>query len=205
MIVGLTGGVASGKSLVAGEFKNLGALMIDADEIAREVVCPGKDAYEAVVREFGKKVLKGDGSIDRGRLGKIVFSDQRRLEKLNAITHPPIMRRIVELMESLRDARPGEIIVLNAPLLIEVGLHKTVDTVVVVYANEENQLLRLRKRDNLGEEEAKARMNAQIPLSKKLGYADFVINNNGAREDTLEQARKVYSMLASMPGARTTK
>lgn len=195
MIVGLTGGVSSGKSLVAEELKRLGAAVIDADRIARDIVLPGESAYNDVVREFGEGILSKDGSINRAALANIVFSDPEKLKRLNRITHPPIIRKIVEELESCREEHPDVIIVLDAPLLVEVGLHRTVDKVIVVYADEDTRIKRLKEKNNLTAEEARRRINAQIPLPKKLEYADFVIDNNGTREETLKETRKVYSEL----------
>jgi len=195
VIVGLTGGVSSGKSLVAGELKRLGARIIDADEIAREVTCPGKDAYNGIVKEFGSGVLSPDGQINRKALGAIVFSDYEKLRRLNEITHPGIMREIVLRLSLFGEKYPGELLILDAPLLIEVGLHKTMDRVIVVYADEDKQIERLKKKDNLSDDEALKRIRAQIPLSKKRGYADFVIDNNGNVEETLKQVKDVYLKL----------
>lgn len=202
MIVGLTGGVASGKSLVSEELERLGAIIIDADSIAREIASPGTDVYGAIVREFGRGILAPDGSIDRRALGSIVFSDPGKLKRLNLITHPPIMRRIVEELEACGKKHPASVIVVDAPLLIEVGLHRSMDKVIVVYTDEDKQLERLKKKSGLTEEEAKNRINAQLPLSRKLEYADYVIDNNGTLEETLKEAQRVYSELNTQLSAQ---
>lgn len=199
MVVGLTGGVASGKSLVEGEFKRLGAMIIDADVVAREITAPGKPAYKKIVREFGKKILLPDGQINRKILGTLVFSDPEKLKKLNEITHPPIIREIKKLSLELKKKYPQSIIVVNAPLLIEVGLHKKMNKVVVVYADENISVERIKKRDGLTKEEALSRIKTQMPLEKKIEFADFVIYNNGDKEDTLKEARDVWKRLEKCP------
>ncbi len=196
MIVGLTGGVASGKNLVAEELERLGAVVIDADLVAREITKPGTPAYREIVRRFGEKILMPDGSINRKALGEIVFSDPNELKALNGITHPPIIREIERRIEELRRKDPGAVVVLNAPLLIEVGLYRKMDKVVVVYADEKRQIERMMKRDEITRKEAVKRVRAQMPLKKKLDFADYVIDNNGSKERTREQTRKLYSMLS---------
>ncbi len=191
-MVGLTGGVASGKSHVAAVFKKLGAHLIDADEIAREVVNPGEPAHGEIVEEFGEGVLNEDGTIDRKGLGAMVFGDPGAREKLNAITHPRIMDEIEKRTECLRKGHPDGIVIVDAPLLIEVGLHRKMDKVVVVHTDDETLVKRLMKRDGLTEDEARARLAAQMPVSEKVRYADFVIDSTGSKEDTVKKAEEVY-------------
>jgi dephospho-CoA kinase len=195
LIVGLTGGVATGKSVVVKEFKRLGAHLIEADEIAREVTGPGTPAYTEIAGEFGRGVLKPDGTIDRRALGRIVFSDPARLRRLNEITHPEIIHEIEVRMERLKKKHPEGMIVVDAPLLIEVGLHKKMDKVVVVYADEKRQVERIIKRDGLSPEEAARRIRAQMPTKRKLDFADFVIDGNGSVEDTIKAVEGVYERL----------
>lgn len=198
MIVGLTGGVASGKSLVSKELKRLGAHIIDADVIAREVVRPGEDAYNEIVREFGPSVLNGDGTIDRKKLGSIVFSDEEKRKRLNAITHPRIRQRIHDEIDGVEKKDRGALIVLDIALLIEGGLYnnyRKLDSVIVVYADEAAQIERLKGRDSLTEEEARKRVAAQMPLKEKLKYADYTINNNGTVEETIGQTRELFRLL----------
>lgn len=195
MIIGLTGGIASGKSLVSGELKKLGAHIIDADIIAREIVKPGSPAYDDIVREFGAGILNEDSSIDRKALGKIVFADKEKLHKLNRITHPRIIEKINEKIKELNDNHKDPVIIVDIALLIEVGLHKDMAKVMVVYSDEKTQIERLKKRDNLSEQEAQQRLKAQMPMAEKLGYADYVINNTGTVEQTKEHVKQLYPEL----------
>lgn len=197
MRVGLTGGIATGKSLVAGELKKCGAAIIDADRIAREVVEQGKPAYDDIVKEFGRVVLKADGGLDRKALANIVFHDKAALEKLNEITHPRIRERIRE--EARRLSAGGEsLIVLDVALLIEMGVKYEVEKIIVVYSEAGQQLERLMKRDNLTRAEAQKRLSCQMDIKEKLKYADYVIDNSGDIESTLEQARELYAELVGL-------
>jgi dephospho-CoA kinase len=195
LIVGLTGGWATGKTLVAEEFKRLGAYLVDADEIAREITRPGTPAYREIAREFGGKIIKPDGTIDRKALGRIVFSDPARLKRLNEITHPRIIHEMEVLIEELKKEHPGEVIVVDAPLLIEVGLDKKMDKVVVVYADEVTQIERIMKREGISREEAKRRIGAQLPTKNKAGLADFVIDGNGGVDETVKAVKSIYERL----------
>jgi dephospho-CoA kinase len=195
LIVGLTGGVATGKSLVAKEFKRLGAHVIDADEIAREITRPGTTAYKEIAEEFGNEAIKPDGTIDRKNLGRVVFSDPARLKRLNEITHPKIIQEIEERIEGFKKKHPREIIVVDAPLLIEVGLYRRMDRVVVVYADDERQIERIMKRDGMKKEEAMRLIGAQLPTKRKVEFADFVIDGNAAVKETQKEAEGVYERL----------
>lgn len=199
MIVGLTGGIATGKSLVSTEFKRLGAIVIDADVIAREIVEPGKPAYKEIAETFGKKVLNPDGSINRKALGDIVFCDKGELAKLNRITHPEIRRRI---REEVAKAGKDELVVVDIALLIEMGFKDEVDSIIVVWADEDKQIERMLKRNNLTREEALHRLSCQIPVKDKLVYADYVIENNLDTGSAIEQAREVFKALK---GAKSVK
>lgn len=196
MVVGLTGGLSSGKSLVSGEFKRLGAHVIDADIIAREVLEKGGPAYMETVREFGEGVLSEDGSINRRRLAGAVFSDASKLKRLNEITHPLILKRIREEVSIAK----APLVVVDAALLIETGLHREMDKVIVVFADEKSQIERFRKKEGATEEEARARMEAQMPLSEKLSYADYVIDNSSSMEASRREARRIYSEMAKRSG-----
>lgn len=195
MLIGLTGGIASGKSLVSGELKRLGARIIDADVITREITSPGQPANREIIEEFGPEAANRDGTINRQVLGGIVFSDPEKLSRLNRITHPRIIQRIGEKVEEIKKENSGAFIVIDAALLYEVGLQKGVSKVIVVYADEEKQIKRLMKRDCLSEEDAKKRINAQMPLKLKAGYADYVINNNGEMEEARRLAARIYEEL----------
>ncbi|MDO8426801.1 MAG: dephospho-CoA kinase [Deltaproteobacteria bacterium] len=195
MIAGLTGGIATGKSLVSNELKRLGARIIDADIIAREIVEPGKPAYNEIVEEFGKGILNEDGTLNRRELGRIVFSDKEKLKRINGITHPGIIKRIEEEISKISSGKDDSIIVVDAAVLIEAGAHKDMDKVIVVYADEDKQIERIKRRDNLTESEARCRIGSQIPLKEKVKYADYVIDNNGRMEETLKEARELYLKL----------
>lgn len=205
VIVGLTGGVASGKSLVAAELKRLGARIIDADVISREIVEPGQPAYREIASVFGKGVIRLDGTIDRKALGSLVFSDPEKRKILDKITHPRIIEKIGLEIKALR-ARGGDpLIVVDAALLIEVGLHKEMSKVIVVYADEEKRIQRTINRDRLSEKEARERIDAQMPLPEKLKYADFVIENNGSVEATLKSVKELYGELTGAKGPGPAK
>ena len=194
MIIGLTGGIATGKSTVTGMLRERGIPVIDADQIAREVVEPGKPAYEAIVRHFGREILQPDKTIDRKRLGEIVFSDESERQKLNAIVHPEVRR--VMLMEAKAAEQNGApVVFMDIPLLFESRLQHMVEKVAVVYAPPEMQLARMLERDELDEEQAQKRLRAQLPIDQKKQEADFLIDNSGTREET---ARQVDEMLAAL-------
>lgn len=194
--VGLTGGIASGKSLVAALFKRLGATVVDADIIAREVVEPHTAGWQKVVETFGQTILAQDGTIDRAKLGNIVFSDQRRRDTLNAILHPFILDRIRKHIAEIAEKDPQAIIVIDMPLLIECGLQQEFDAVVVVWLPQELQLKRLMKRDKLSATEALKRITAQINMNEKQAYGTYVIKNNKNRKHTEEQVKKIFADIA---------
>ena len=177
MLIGLTGGIASGKSLVAEELKRLGAYLIDADEIAREVVKTGLPTYNEIVKEFGEKILNPDKTINRKELGRIVFSNTELRKRLERITHPRIQEKIDKYIKEIKGRNPDAIIVVDAALLIEAGLYKKMEKVIVVYADEKTQIERLMERDGFTMDAAKNRLSAQMPLTEKRRYADFVIEN----------------------------
>jgi dephospho-CoA kinase len=194
LVVGLTGGIATGKSTVGKMFARLGARRIDTDRLAREVVEPGQPGLAAVVARFGGEVLTADGRLDRKALGKIVFHDAGLRKELEAILHP----LIGELMrEELRAAEAaGDCIVLvEVPLLYETGFQRETDRVIVVTADRETQLARLKERDGLDEAEAMRRIAAQMPLSEKAARADYVIDNSGSLAETEKQVEAVWQIL----------
>ena len=190
-IVGLTGNIAVGKSLVMGMLSSLGAATIDADRVAHEAILRGAPAYDAVLREFGAGVLGADGQIDRSALGNIVFSDAVKLRRLEAISHPAIRKRIDGL---IRDAREG-VIVIEAIKLLEGSLKDRVDAVIVVDAAPETQLRRLMERRGMTEAEALRRIHAQNPQSEKLRQADVIISNDGDVAETLAQVERAWFTL----------
>jgi dephospho-CoA kinase len=194
VIAGLTGSIGSGKTTVANFFKDLGAYIINWDMLAREVVLPHRKAWEEIVEYFGTQVLSKDQEIDRQRLAALVFDNSDKLKKLNQITHPRIMEEDGKLVDEVRRHDPDAIIVKEIPLLSKANSRKFVERVIVVYASEQNQIKRLAQR-NLTEEEARKRIKAQPPLSEKMGFADFIIYNDGLFEETRKQVEEVYNIL----------
>lgn len=192
-VIGLTGGIASGKSTVSSILRSLGAIIINADEIARLIVEPGKPAWRDIVSTFGREVLNQDDTINRRLLGNKVFGNRDMLAKLNRITHPRIIescrRRLKEIAETIPDAT----VVLEVPLLFEVGMDKMVDEVWVVWTSEEVELERLMERDNLSRDQALQRIRAQMPLAEKTRRADRVIDNTGRLEETRNQITKFFN------------
>ncbi|WDT54597.1 dephospho-CoA kinase [Streptomyces sp. G7(2002)] len=190
--VGLTGGIGAGKSEVSRLLASYGAVIVDADKIAREVVEPGTPGLAAVVEEFGDGVLASDGTLDRPKLGGIVFSDPEKLKALNAIVHPLVGARSAELEAS---AGPDAVVVHDVPLLTENGLAPLYDLVVVVDAAPQTQLDRLVRLRGMAEDEAKSRMAAQATREQRLAVADLVIDNDGPLEALEPQVRAVWERL----------
>lgn len=199
--VGLTGGIGSGKSEVSARLDERGALVIDADKIAREVVEPGTPGLAAVVAEFGADVLLPSGALDREKVGKIVFSDPERLAALNAIVHPLVGARMQELMDA---APAGAVVVYDVPLLAENGLASMYDEVVVVDAPEETQLDRLTSRRGMTEEDARARMAAQASRADRRAVATRVIDNSGTLDDLKTQVDALWETLARRAASQNT-
>jgi dephospho-CoA kinase len=195
LIVGLTGGIASGKSLVAKVFKDLGAHIIDADKIVHELLEPGQQAWEEVVTYFGPEIVFSDKTIDRRKLGEIVFNDAEKRAWLNQCLHPKVFAVYTARVKHLCARALHAIIVLDAALLIETGYHKKMDRIVVVYADQEQQMERLTNRDRFSREQALLRIRSQMPLSEKRKEADYVIENTGTREETEQQAREIFQKL----------
>lgn len=195
---GLTGGIGSGKSTVSALLASYGAVLIDADRIAREVVEPGTDGLAAVVAEFGEDILAADGTLDRPGLGRIVFADESRRKALNAIVHPLVRDRSAELEAA---AGPHSVVVQDVPLLAENGLASLYDLVVVVDAAPETQLDRLVRLRGMPEDEARARMAAQATREQRLAVADLVIDNNGPLEALEPQVKKAWEELRSREAA----
>lgn len=186
--IGLTGGIASGKSTVSAWLKSHGFPVIDADLIAREVVEPDEPAYGEIVKAFGRSVLNPDGSLNRQALGKIIFSDRNKRETLNHIVHPAVRKRMIERVSAC-EAGGEKVVFLDIPLLFEGGLWKWVDKTLLVYVTRAVQIERLTERNHLTEEEAIERIESQMPLESKRKRADAVIDNNGDRSKTESQLR----------------
>ena len=202
--IGLTGGIGSGKSLVAGFFRELGAAVVDADAIAREVMAPGGPAYDAVMRAFGSGVIGADGMLDRKALAARIFGDTAARMQLNALTHPHIRRRLAEEAERLSAQRGVEVVVLDIPLLLETtdGRYLRLDGIVVVDATDEVRLARLSARDGLAPADTRMRLEAQMPLREKVARADWVIDNNGSPEATRAQVGALWETLLERQRAR---
>jgi dephospho-CoA kinase len=201
-LVGLTGGIASGKSAVSRQLVELGCRLVDADALAREVVLPGEPAWRAIVEEFGRDVVLPDGRLDRKRLGALVFADPARRKTLEALTHPAILARRQAILGAWTAEGFDGIVVLDIPLLVEVGAVGGVDRVVLVYAEREAQLERLMRRDGFERAEAERRLASQMPLAEKVRYAHYVVDSSGLREETAAQVRAVHAALLAEHRAR---
>jgi dephospho-CoA kinase len=188
----LTGGIASGKSTVSRMFQELGAYVLDADVVARQVVEPEQPAWQEIVAHFGREILLDDRHLDRKRLGAIVFQqpDERRI--LERIIHPRVIEQINAQEQRLHQTDQERIIIVDVPLLIEASMHTDYATVIVVYASEATQLQRLMSREQLSEHAARQRIAAQMPLSAKLNYATHIISNDGTLAQTQQQVQAIY-------------
>ena len=195
LIVGLTGGVASGKSVVSRILKEEGAYLIDADQIARELVQPRTSAWEELVKVFGKEILQKDGSIHRKKLAAKVFSDPKQRDLLNRTLHPRIKEEMGRRLKAIGQKDPEAIVVIDAPLLVETGNHREMDKVIVVISTEAQQIARLREREGMDQEEARRIMASQMATEEKVKVADFVIRNEGSLEETERRAREVFQEL----------
>jgi dephospho-CoA kinase len=195
LLVGLTGGIATGKSTVTGLLASPSVRVVDADALARAVVEPGTPAHARIVAEFGKDVLQPDGRLDRARLGELVFPDPAKRKRLEAITHPAIRARFEQIMVDLERQGFDGILIWDAALLVESGGHRKMDKVVVVTTDPATQLRRLMARDGVTEEAARARTASQMPLAVKARAGDYVIDNSGPREQTAVRVREVYRAL----------
>ena len=194
--VGLTGGIASGKSTVSGMFTDLDVPVIDADLIAREVVAPGSRALGAIVDAFGEEILTDNKSLNRARLAEIVFSDPPKKKILEGILHPEIIAEQDRRLRDLEREGGTPVAIVDAAVMIESGSWKRFDSLVVVDCDESQQICRLRRRNGMNEEEAIKRVNAQMPLSEKVKYADHVIDNRGSIDDTRKQVEELMKLLS---------
>lgn len=196
-IVGLTGGIATGKSTVASMLRELGAEIVDADELAREVVKPQQEAWKEIVEAFGAGILRKDKTIDREKLGQLVFADTTARKRLESITHPRIRALADERIQGLT-AEGADAIVYDAPLLFENQIHLWIRPVILVAADPQTQKQRLRERDRLSEREIQQRLEAQMPMEKKRKLADLVIENNGDLEELKRQVQSVWEKILRM-------
>ena len=200
--IGLTGGIACGKSFVLNEFRQLGVQCIDADEVAHQVILPGEPAYRDIVEHFGTGILGDDSAIDRKKLGAAVFGDerQRRRQRLNRIVHPRIHQELDRRLSRLAE-EPGsepDLAMVDAALMVETGSYRKYDYVVVVSCRPEQQLERLLGREGLTRRETQARIDSQMPIAEKVRFADFVIDNSGDRARTRARAREVHRQLLKL-------
>lgn len=198
--VGLTGGIACGKTNVLKEFDRLGVFGVDADQVSRDIMQPGGSAYGPVVELFGQNILRADNSLDRGKIGEIVFANSEKRLRLEALVHPLILEeqeRILVALEDKSGSRRTRITMVDAALMVETGSYQRYDLIVVVYCHPEIQLRRLMTRDHLPEEEAQSRLDSQMDLSEKVRYGDFVIDNSGRLSDTKLQVQKIFHELVS--------
>ncbi len=196
-IIGLTGGIASGKSTVSRALRELGAIIIDADEVAHAIIEPGKPAWKDIVEHFGLGVLNPDQTIDREKLGAIVFNDPEKLQVLNQITHPRVGEQFKQMIKDIKSQQADAVLFIEVPLLYETHMDRICDEVWVVWVDEETQIQRLMKRDGLSREDALKRIDAQMSLDEKAKRADVVIDNSFSIEETIETATKYYNNIIS--------
>lgn len=202
LTVGLTGGIATGKSFVLGVLRELGCEVIDADAVARQVVEPGRPAHREIVAHFGPAILQPDETIDRAKLGAIIFADKAEREKLNAIVHPRVFEAQADWLREVGARDPAAIAVIDAALMIETGSYRRFDKLVVVWCEPQLQLDRLMARNNLSLAEATARIAAQMPSAEKLRFADYSIDTTRGFEDTRRQVEALYATLRDLQGSR---
>ena len=195
IVVGLTGGVATGKTTVAKMFKQCGAAVIDADQLAHDVVMPGKPSWRQVVKAFGKAVLNPDRTLNRRELGALVFGNRAKLRRLERIIHPRVAREQQRLVRRIAKGKPHSVIIYEVPLLFEAGVDKRVDTTIVVTANRETQITRLKKRNGLTRAEAIRRIRSQMPLARKIQRADHVLNGTFPRSSLRKQVGQLFKNL----------
>ena len=198
--IGLTGGIACGKSFVLNEFRQLGVHCIDADEVAHQVILPGEPAYRDIVEHFGIRILGDDSAIDRQKLGTAVFGDERQRQRLNRIVHPRIHQELDRRLIQLQQEAGSEprLAMVDAALMVETGSYHKYDYVVVVSCPPEQQLERLLGRGGLTRQEAQARIDSQMPIGEKVRFADFVIDNSGDRNRTRDRIREVHRQLLKL-------
>ncbi len=194
-VAGLTGGIASGKTTVARMFAEEGAHVIDIDEISRFVVEPHKPAWQDIVGYFGETLLRDDWTVDRNRLGRIVFADPIKRKKLERMVHPRILKEYEERLRTIIKKNRQAVVIADVPLLMETDMRHWFEKVIVVYIPPESQIMRLVQRNGLSRQAARDRLNSQMPIEEKVRRADFVIDNRGSLEETRRQVRRVYQTL----------
>jgi dephospho-CoA kinase len=196
--VGLTGGLASGKSFVGRTLTGLGCLVIRNDEIGHQVIEPGGEAFDGVVGEFGRGILDADARIDRRKLAALVFGNPERLTKLNALVHPPVRARTRQLLEAYAATHPHGVAIVEAAILIETGSYRDYEKLIVAVCSVEQQIERAMARDGMTREEVLERLSRQMPLEEKVKYADYLVDTSGTKEQTQARVRELYEMLASL-------
>jgi dephospho-CoA kinase len=195
LVLGVTGGIASGKSTVCAMLESLGMPLIDMDRLARDVVAKGTPGLAAVVAAFGRDVLDAQGGLDRQRLSKIVFADPRLRKKLEGIIHPAIIEHFVTRVNRIAAVEPGALIQVAVPLLIELKMEAMFHKVLVVHIPPEEQIKRLIRRDRIGRSQAENILAAQMPIDDKPGHADYVVYNHNSREETRAQVEEIWKAL----------
>ena len=203
--VGLTGGIASGKSTVDLMFQEKGAYLIDHDALAHRVEDLDRPAWKDIVEFFGTEVLNEDRTINRARLGALVFGDEAKLKKLNDIVHPAVFREWMNEIEEITRKEPRAIIISDIPLLFEVGWQDTVDIIVLIYISRDEQIRRLTARNGYSASEAEERLSAQMPIDDKVFRADFVVNNEGSLDETRANVAKVWEDLVERERVKSLK
>jgi dephospho-CoA kinase len=193
--IGLTGSISCGKSTVAQMLEDKGAFIIDFDRLAHDVEEPDQPAWLRIVEYFGPQVLRGDRTIDRAWLGAVVFADRKKLEKLNDIVHPAVFAAWQRRIAEIREVRPNAIIISDFPLLVELGMQKSVDLVMLVYIPREEQIRRLMLRNGYSQEEALVRVNSQMSIDDKVPFADIIVNNQGPQAETKAHIDKIWPKL----------
>jgi len=195
--VGLTGGLATGKSFVGRTLEGFGAHLIHADDLGHRALAPDGEAYHPVIAEFGREILDADGKIDRRHLASLVFGDPERLARLNAIVHPAVHRLQEAMTRDFLADDPQGLVVYEAAILIETGGYKNFDRIILVTCTEQQQIERAMARDGLSREEVRARLSRQLPLEEKRKFAHYVIDTSGTKQDTVRQTRAVYDALVA--------
>jgi dephospho-CoA kinase len=198
LTVGLTGGLASGKSFVGHAFADLGCHLIEADELGHRVLLPGGEAYAAAIQEFGNEILDSEGLIDRTKLSDLVWNAPERLQKLSSLVHPPVIAREERMIAEIAKSDPQAIVLVAAAILVETGRYKRFDRLIVVVCNRDQQIERAIQRGPYSRVQVLARLSRQLPLEEKLRVADYVVDTSGTKENTLEQVRAVYGSLRSL-------
>lgn len=198
LLVGLTGGLASGKSFIGHVLEDCGCRLIHADELGHQVLAPGGPAHDPVLHAFGSDILTEEGAIDRRRLGALVFGDPALLEQLNSLVHPHVFALQDEKIAAIAAAQPRAIVVVEAAIMIETGSYTRYDTILLALCARETQIARSMRRDQLTREEVEARLARQMPLAEKIPYAHFIVDTDHTKEETTLRARQVYESLRAL-------